>query len=503
MTDRTRTALAILAVALLLGVLGDATPTWLPGRIDLALWATAALLAALALVRGGLVPAPPRGGLLAAAAGILLPCLLWRDAEQLAVLNVLGLLGLAALCTTGALAGSLDRFGAYDLVRGVVSLGLGTSAGPIPAFARDIGWSELPFAGRARRVATVLLGLAAAVPVLLLFGSLFAEADPLFRQAVSRLFGIDLALVARHLAFIGVLAWVTAGAFRSALSGEGAGTALVPPLPVGGQVPAGAVLGFVGGIAALFALFVGFQARELFLDSAAFQALTGVTVSEYARRGFFELLVVAALTVPLLLGADWLFARRDPADARRFRWISAILLALLGLVLLSALHRMRLYLAYFGLTEQRLYALALMAWVAAVGAWFGTTVLRGRRDRFLPGALAAGYAVLLLLNLGNPAAVVARVNLQRAELGAPLDVDYLASLSADAVPVLLDAIRNGRVPDGCALEARLRRGWTESGDWSLSRRRAVAMLSERPQPAECAGGRRERAGHGSEAEAGE
>jgi len=476
---RTRSALAIVAVALLLGISGDVFQAWVPSQLDVALWVAVALIAATALVRGGVLQAPPQARLLAAVAWLLLPCLVWRDAEALLALNLLGLLGVAVLAAPGTAQDSLRRLGLFDLARGAVTLGAETAAGPITAAARDIGWEGLPFTARTRRVGVVLAGLAAAIPIMLLFGSLFGDADPLFQQTMSRVFRIDLARIARHLTVIGVLAWLSAGALRGVLWREERRPALT--LPEGGRVPAGAIFGFLGGIGALFALFVAFQARELFLDSAAFQALTGVTIAEYARRGFFELLAVAVLTLPILLGADWLLARGTGTDARWFRPLTGVVLVLLGLVLASAFHRMLLYRDYYGLTEQRFYPLVFMTYLAGLFGWFALTVLRERRSRFVPGALAGGYGVLFFLNLVNPDAVVARANLQRAAAGAPLDVAYLGSLSADAVPAILRAAPGLPPSDTCTLLTGLRSTWgegpTAGTTWNLSRRAAARALA--------------------------
>jgi len=489
MHGRTQRALAVLGVALVLGIMGDVLQTWAPAQLDLALWVAAALLASTALVRTRALPAPPEAPLLAVAAWLLLPCLLWRDADVLLPLNILGLLGLAALASPGTARESLRRLGVFDVVRGSAFLGVETLAGPIPAASRDIAWEEVPLTGRTRRVGLVLAGFAAAVPVLFLFGSLFGDADPLFQQTMSRVFRVDMARVARHLTVIGFLSWLSAGALRGALWREGRGP--VPKLPSGGRVPPGAILGFVGGIAALFALFVGFQARELFLDSAAFQALTGVTIAEYARRGFFELLAVASLTLPILLGADWLLAKGEHGDARWFRPLTGAVLVLLGLVLASACQRMLLYLQYYGLTDQRFYPLVFMAYLAGLFAWFAATVLRSRRSRFVPGALVGGYAALLFLNVVNPDAVVARVNLERAARGAPLDVAYLKQLSSDAVPAILGAAQDLPPEEGCALIGGMqaRFGGESAGkadEWNLSRQAARrALEAVRAPPPGC------------------
>src|SRR2546430_7109132 len=47
----------------------------------------------------------------------------------------------------------------------------------------------------------------------------------------------------------------------------------------------------------------------------------------------------------------------------------------------SALQRMRLYVAEFGLSEIRLYATAFMIYLAGAFAWFAWTVLRGHWRR--------------------------------------------------------------------------------------------------------------------------
>ena len=68
------------------------------------------------------------------------------------------------------------------------------------------------------------------------------------------------------------------------------------------------------------------------------------------------------------------------------------MLLLLDIMLASALLRMRLYTAEYGLTELRFYTTAFMGWLVLVFGWFVATVLRGRRERFGAGAIAGGVA---------------------------------------------------------------------------------------------------------------
>ena len=64
----------------------------------------------------------------------------------------------------------------------------------------------------------------------------------------------------------------------------------------------------------LFLAFVIVQFRYLFGGRDLVQQSANLTYAEYARHGFFELVAVAALTLPLLLLGDWLL-REEGAGA--------------------------------------------------------------------------------------------------------------------------------------------------------------------------------------------
>jgi hypothetical protein len=201
---------------------------------------------------------------------------------------------------------------------------------------------------------------------------------------------------------------------------------------------------------------------------------------------------VAALSLPLLLLADWSLDQADRSLVRHFRLLAGLMLLLLDVMLASALFRMRLYTAEYGLTELRFYTTAFMGWLVLVFGWFAATVLRGRRSRFGPGALAGGFLVLLALNLVNPDAIMARTNVARAVAGRPFDGAYAARLSADALPTLLALLPALPPPTACEVSAALYLRWNSelaSGvrwDISLSQAsRRVAAEAAAP-PGGCA-----------------
>jgi hypothetical protein len=312
-------------------------------------------------------------------------------------------------------------------------------------------------------------GLLLAVPLLFLFGGLFVAADAVFAKSVERVFDVDTEQAVSHGTFALVVALLSGGFLRWMLLREaeerpaGAPSAAAARRATGG-IEVGVVL---AALDLLFLAFVVVQLRYLFGGADRVLVSPGLTYAEYARRGFFELVTASALALPLLLGLHALLPRGKVVPERAFRLLATAMLVMLAVIQTSALQRMRLYQDAYGLTELRFYTTAFMGWLAVLFAWFFATVLCGRRQRFAWGMLTTGFAAIALLNTLNPDAIIARTNLARAAQGKPFDAGYLAALSADAVPALVDGIADLPTAAGGSLGQALRERWHDvpEGDW--------------------------------------
>jgi hypothetical protein len=331
-------------------------------------------------------------------------------------------------------------------------------------------------------VSAVLRGLLLAAPLLLVFGALFVSADRVFADLVSGLLGTAFDQWASHLAVTGILAWLATGYLTGFLHGTHLCDAVKHGMrrPSIGIVEVGVALGL---IALLFTAFIAVQFRYLFGGSGLVEVTPGLSYSEYAREGFGQLALAAALVLPTLLISDWLLRRPSPRGRRIFRALGSLQLLLLVLLIASAFQRVRAYLEAYGLTESRFYGVVFLAWLTLLSIWFGATVLRGRRKRFAFPTLLSAFAVVAALFIANPDAWIARTNLTRsgvaldataletAMAGArdnaswstpdrpAIDAAYLASLSADAVPTLLRALPDLPLEPRCDLARHLMERW--------------------------------------------
>jgi hypothetical protein len=386
----------------------------------------------------------------------------WRASPTLVTLSIL-----MALCL-GLVA--VRRRGGPDLagwtIGGYVraSLELPVAAAEPFLVGGDLTADARGFLSRFARVIPVVRGLVIGFVVLVFFAILFGSADPIFGQILSDTFDIELSFdrIIRFGFVAGFFAWITFGLARRASrpTGDHAPVRLKPV----GRIEALIVMALLN---ALFAGFLVVQFRYLF-DGAVGRVDLGY--AEYARRGFFELVVVAAAVVGLVLTVDWLVHQRH----RFLDALHAVLVTQTFVVMASAVSRMAAYTDAFGLSELRLYTSVFMGWTAVVLIILVATVLLGRRDRFALGGFVSAIVVVTALVAVNPDAVIATVNLDRGEAGAELDLDYLTTLSADAVPTLaerLDAIP-ARVAE--RLQARADTdGWRS---WSLAHSRALKAI---------------------------
>ena len=483
MDERTKLGLGVLAAALVLGWLADLLLRATPWGINVFLWVAILAGAAVALSRWGGLEVAGGGRWLVPVAVFFAAAVAWRDSPVVASLNVLAVLVALSLAAFRGRRGGIRLSGISEYALGGIYTGILSSLGPLPVIVKEIRWREVA-QGRWRGPALgVTRGLFLAIPLLLVFGGLFAAADAVFEALVVKLFGFDVAELFGHVFLTLFFAWIVAGLLWVALFARNP-ESLAFPHPTAlslGIVDVGVVLSLLD---ALFLIFVVVQIRYLFGGAERVVETTGLTYAEYARHGFFELVTVTALVLPVLLLAHWLLRAENRAHERTFQALSGIMVALLFVIVASALQRMYLYTQQFGLTELRLYTTIFMLWVSVVLVWLVLTVLRGRGDHFAFGVLTTGFAAILLINALNPDALIARVNVGRMQAGKEFDAYYLTLLSADAAPVLVEALPRMSKPDRRVVKENLHARWAdiEGGDWrswNLSRSRARYLVESR------------------------
>ena len=245
---------------------------------------------------------------------------------------------------------------------------------------------------------------------------------------------------------LSAFAYALAGVFLHAASHSkdeklvGEGKPVVPAFL--GFIEAAIVL---GSVALLFTTFVIVQFQYFFGGQENIQ-FDGFTYSEYARRGFGELVTVAVFSLLLILVAGAVTRRETETQRKVFSGLGIGIVALVLVMLVSAFQRLLLYEAAYGFSRLRTYTHVFILWLALL--LVAVVVLEIlRRERFFAlAALLASVGFALSLGLMNVDGFIVRQNVERAIRGEELDVTYLAEISTDAIPTLADAYRTQPLP---------------------------------------------------------
>lgn len=310
-------------------------------------------------------------------------------------------------------------------------------------------WRQVDFSAHISdpRLRSFSRGIFLAAPLVVLFTYLFSSADVVFGRYVLRSLKFFSPMTLKHLLVIIVLGWLATGLLVG-VSENHLRTQRKSKRWLTLDTHDTAAL--LGTVTALFLTFVYSQLGYLFGGLEIINSTTGLTVAEYARSGFFELLGVAGLTLALLI-----VVAATNCNTNVFRPLAVVLVACVMVILASAGQRMWLYVTQFGLTIDRLTALAVIGWLGFSLLLFVATVLRGQAKDFAVGLAVSGIIAAFTLAIANPARIVAETNIVRAsKIEQNADIYYLLSLGSDAIPTLIQNMESLSSVGRCQLAIR-------------------------------------------------
>ena len=434
------------------------------------------------------------------------------------VMNVLIALGTLILFSTTLLNGDWIRFNIQEHLINTGNFILNCFAGGILFFAKikretsdnpteestkkdlktKAETDSLENKRKPRNLLPYLRGILFAAPILIILTLLLTSADPIFERRIQSIFSWfkpdNLGEYIFRFIYITVLAYLLLSAYYFGL---------VESKKIGKNEPSKSslhpFLGFIeswiilGAVNLLFLSFVILQFTYLFGGENNIN-FEGFTYSEYAVRGYFELVAVVIITLIMFYIMALISKRKTNAQRWTFSGLGLLLVGLTGVILASAFKRLSLYEAVYGFTRLRTMTHISIIWIGLLLIAVIILEITRKTNRLAIVLICFVFGFGLTVNFVDVDEFIVQQNIDRVihisedTSDEALDTDYLYSLSYDSIPPLVSYFTDPTTPQnvkddiGGILACRLATlNIPEEHPWfstHFSRSRAISLLKE-------------------------
>lgn len=289
-----------------------------------------------------------------------------------------------------------------------------------------------------KNIIYILTGIIISFPVVIILMSLFISADAVFADAINKLYesiGLDFAIIPWKIIF-GTMLGLFLAAILLCLKYSQHNQ---KNFTFTGNNIESAIMGtFLTLTNISIIAFVAFQFIYLFGGTANVTA-SGMSYSTYARRGFFELSAASFLIFAIALFVLF-FTKKNPKKLPLWIQLSTVCICLCnGVLLISSMKRMLLYVDVYGLSIKRVLTIwfMLIIGVCLFGLIIKCFIDKVNVIKWISISLIVGVCILSLTNTER---IIAKYNVDRY-LSSPsensIDINYLSQLSYTAVPEIV------------------------------------------------------------------
>lgn len=284
----------------------------------------------------------------------------------------------------------------------------------------------------------IIRGLLISLPVLFVFLLLLSSADLVFKRLIDSLFDVQLQPdLVGHMLLIGFVGSLFVGAYALIFMAPSEPDPML--FPDGTELKLGATEASIvlGSVSGLFLIFVLIQLAYLFGGSDQMLS-AGYTYAEYARKGFFELIAVASISLMLIVGIKKVVRLHTKTEKTTFKWLCGVLIVEVLIIMLSAHMRLNLYEEAYGFTTLRLWSHLFIFWlVIAFGLLAAYIIREGHERQFAFQLFVSVIGFFALINILNPDSFIAQKNIERLNETGKIDMHYIGGLSEDATPAII------------------------------------------------------------------
>ncbi len=281
-----------------------------------------------------------------------------------------------------------------------------------------------------RRIGSVLLGIACAVPALLIIVPLLTDADAAFKNLLQILTFDSLGeILLSILLGFAIFLLLFGQSFTARYSIR---EAEEKPQTSKGIEPI--ILTAFGCVISL--VYVLYLVSQLAYFFHAFSGLlpSDYTVAEYARRGFFEMATVCLINLGMVMAVLLMVRKKEGKEPLSARLFSLFLCVFSLLLIATAMSKMFLYIDSFGMTRLRILTSVFMVFLAVVFCAVGVRLFV-RKLPYMKIALVAAVLLTAVMGFADLDRVVAKYNVEAYLSGTldSIDMDALYMLHSDSI----------------------------------------------------------------------
>ena len=183
----------------------------------------------------------------------------------------------------------------------------------------------------------------------------------------------------------------------------------------------------------IYIVFDFIQIKSLLLH----RVTPGINYSEYARQGFFELMVVSIINLAIILISKKFESKNNENEFKYIKVMNIIMVLLTLIIIVSSFLRMHMYEVAYGYTVLRLLVFVTLIteailMIPTIMYIFNSEVNIVKSYMII---LICAYVVTNFMNIDY---MIARKNVNRYYSNNKLDVEYLENYYYGNIPVLVE-----------------------------------------------------------------
>lgn len=183
----------------------------------------------------------------------------------------------------------------------------------------------------------------------------------------------------------------------------------------------------------IYVIFDIIQIKSLMLHSVA----SNINYAEYARQGFFELMVVSIINIAVILISKKYESKDNKKEYKFINIMNVVMVFLTIIIIISSFMRMNLYEAAYGYTTLRLLVYITLMTETVLMIPTIMYILNSNINIF-KCYLVIIMSSYIIANFINIDYIVARRNVNRYYMNEKIDFDYLRNYGYDNIPILIE-----------------------------------------------------------------